>query len=119
MKARTDVLYLYDIAECCRKTAEYVDGVSEDTFKQNSLIQDAVVRNIEIIGEASKCLSARLREANPQIEWKEIMRMRDKIVHHYFKLDLDVVWQTANVDIPALGVQVEAILLSLADLERQ
>ncbi len=93
MKARTDELFLFDITKCCQKIAEYLDGVTEVAFKENSLLQDAVVRNIEIIGEASKSLSSDLRDRNPHIEWKDIMRMRDKIVHHYFKLDLDVVWQ--------------------------
>ncbi len=110
MKARNDVLYLYDIAECCRKIGRYVDGVSEDDFKQDPLIQDAVVRNIEIIGEASKCLSTELRDENPQIEWKEIMRMRDKIVHHYFKIDHDVVWQTISTDVPEMEIQIDSIL---------
>ncbi len=110
MKARSDSLYLYDIAECCRKIAEYVDGVAEDAFKQNSLLQDAVVRNIEIIGEASKCLSSELRAASPQIEWKEIMRMRDKIVHHYFKIDVGVVWQTVSLDVPEMKIQIDSIL---------
>ncbi len=116
MKVRNDELYLYDIAKSCRKIADYLDSVSEDAFRSNELLQDAVARNIEIIGKASKGVSSDLREQNPEIEWKEIMRMRDKIVHHYFKLDLDVIWQTVTEDIPPLGLKVEKILCSFADL---
>lgn len=113
MKARTDELFLYDIRLCCRKVSEYLDGVSEDVFSQNPMLQDAVVRNIEIIGEAAKGLSPELRNQNSQIEWREITRMRDKIVHHYFKLDLEVVWQTASIDLPALALQIEPILAGM------
>lgn len=119
MKARTDELFLYDIAKCCGRISEYLGGISEADFKVNALFQDAVVRNIEIIGEASKSLSAEMRQSNPQVEWKEIMRMRDKIVHHYFKLDLDVVWQTASVDIPALSAQIEVILANWPKVNKE
>ncbi len=112
MKDRKDDLCLHDIAKSCTKITEYLGNVSEKAFKSNELLQDAVVRNIEIIGEASKGISPELREQNPEIEWREIMRMRDKIVHHYFKLDLDVIWQTVTEDIPQLKLKIDDILKS-------
>jgi uncharacterized protein with HEPN domain len=115
MKTRNDRLYLYDIAECCRKIETYLAGVTEENFINNSMLQDAIVRNIEIIGEASKCLSEILRESNPQIEWREIMRMRDKIVHHYFRIKLEIVWQTVKYDIPKLNFEINKILNSLPE----
>lgn len=115
MKTRGDELFLFDIAASCRKIVDYLDEVTKDKFEQNSLLQDAVVRNIEIIGEASKSLSSDLRAQNPHIEWKNIMRMRDKIVHHYFKLDLEVVWHTATVDIPTLRIQIDEVLIGAAE----
>ena len=115
MKARTDDLFLFDIAASCRKIANYLGEVTKGQFDNDSLLQDGVVRSIEIIGEASKSLSSELREQSPQIELREIMRMRDKIVHHYFKLDLEVVWQTATVDVPALRDQIDQLLTELPE----
>ncbi|MDM7920816.1 MAG: DUF86 domain-containing protein [Pyrinomonadaceae bacterium] len=109
MKARTDELYLYDILECCQKIETYLAGITKDDFDRQQLYQDAVVRNIEIIGEAAKCLSEELRNARPEVAWKEVMRMRDKVVHHYFRINLDIVWQTAVGDIPSLRSQIEKI----------
>lgn len=113
MKARNDKLYLYDILESCEKIETYVSGVTEAEFANNKMLQDALVRNIEIIGEASKNLSEELRGANPQIAWREIMRMRDKIVHHYFRVNLDVVWQTSTEDISELKNSISELYVSL------
>ena len=106
MKTRTDELFAYDILECCQRIEEYLAGVTKQMFVDNLMLQDAVVRNIEIIGEASKSLSTEFRERFPKVEWRDIMRMRDKVVHHYFKLDLDVVWQTVTEDIPRLAKEI-------------
>lgn len=106
MKTRTDELFIYDILECCGRIEEYLSGKSKEMFFEDMMLQDAVVRNIEIIGEASKSLTAEFRQRVPVIEWRDIMRMRDKIVHHYFKLDLDVVWQTATDDVPRLALEI-------------
>lgn len=110
MKTRNDRLYIYDIEKCCEKIADYLSGITYENFMGNPMLQDALVRNLEIIGEASKNLSEVLRADNPQIAWREIMRMRDKIVHHYFRLKLDVIWQTATEDIPKLKPEIEKIL---------
>ena len=79
------------------------------------MLQDALVRNIEIIGEASKNLSSELRENHPQIAWRDIMRMRDKIVHHYFRLNLETIWQKATQDIPKLRPEIEKMFKSLTE----
>ena len=79
------------------------------------MMQDAVVRNVEIIGEAAKSLSQEIRDEIPEIEWREIMRMRDKIVHHYFRIDLETVWQTAKHDVPALAEALQRIDLRTTD----
>ena len=103
MKIRADDLSNYDILECFQKISQYLSGVTKQEFENNPMLQDAVVRNIEIIGEASKCLSTEFRDQKPNIEWQEIMRMRDKIIHHYFKIDLGLVWETASRDIPEIA----------------
>lgn len=110
MKAKSDRLFIYDIANCCHKIQSFVANRSKDDFEKDVMLQDALVRNLEIIGEASKNLSSELRDSAPNINWRDIMRMRDKIVHHYFRIDLDIVWQTVAEDIPQLTPKIEAIL---------
>ena len=112
MKTRNESLYIYDILECCDTIASYIADVSDIEFQNNKMMQDALVRNIEVIGEAAKNLSKELRDDNPEISWSQIMRMRDKIVHHYFRINLDFVWQTVKQDIPVLRNQIEKIYVA-------
>ena len=115
MKTRNESLYLYDILECCDAIASYIVDVSEIEFQNNKMMQDALVRNIEVIGEAAKNLSNELRDSNPEVSWSQIMRMRDKIVHHYFRIDLDFVWQTVKQDIPVLRSQISKLYTDLSE----
>ncbi|MGE3466970.1 MAG: DUF86 domain-containing protein [Pyrinomonadaceae bacterium] len=80
-----------------------------EDYQLNPMLQDALVRNIEVVGEAVKNLSTEITEAHPDIAWSQIARMRDKIAHHYFRINLDVVWKTATDDLPALRPQIAAI----------
>ena len=77
------------------------------------MIQDAVIRNIEIIGEASKQLSATTKSLAPEEPWRQIGAMRDKLIHHYFGVNLERVWQTASVVLPPFQVKVSAMLSRL------
>lgn len=115
MKARSDNILLYDILECCLRIASYIDGISKDQFEQNFLLQDALIRKIEVIGEAAKGLSEYIRAANPDVPWRKMMGIRDRIVHQYFKVDLDVIWQTVTNDIPALESKITPIYDDLVD----
>jgi uncharacterized protein with HEPN domain len=110
MKDRNEKLFLADIQECCQKIERYVSGISESDFQANEILKDALVRNIEIIGEAAKNLSEQTRNVNPTVPWREVMRMRDKIVHHYFRLKLEIIWRTVTEDIPNLHLQINKIL---------
>ena len=109
MKSRHDRLYLYDIIECCDHVVDYVNGVREEDYHLNPMLQDALVRNIEVVGEAVKNLSQEIKDNHPDIAWSQIARMRDKIAHHYFRINLDVVWKTATGDLPSLRPQIKAI----------
>jgi len=75
----------------------------------NNLIQDGVIRQLEIIGEATKRLSKEFKDRYPEIPWKDIAGMRDKLIHGYFGVDLDAVWDTAKKDIPGLRGKIEEI----------
>ena len=96
-----DRLYLESIRDCLERIAEVTAG-GEQEFLTSRLIQDGVVRNLEVIGEATKNLSTGLREANPAIPWRQIAGMRDVLIHDYLKVNLSRVWLTVSTDLPDL-----------------
>ena len=107
---RSDVVYLQHILDATARIEEYLQGVSEAEFHGRNLIQDGVIRQIEIIGEATKQLSKELREKDAHIPWGDIAGMRDKLTHHYFGVDMEEVWLTTQEDIPVLKREVERII---------
>ena len=107
---RDETVYLKHILDAIAKVETYLMGVDETAFKRSSLIQDGVIRQIEIIGEATRRLSRAFRVQYPETPWDDIAGMRDKLVHDYFGVDIDKVWLTALDDLPVLKIQVEKIL---------
>lgn len=110
MKKRNEKLFVEDILLFCEHITEYVQDVEKSDFLKNRMLQDALVRKIEIIGEAVKNISNITREKFPNIPWKEIAGMRDKVIHHYSRVDLDIVWKTSTELIPKLKPEIEKIL---------
>lgn len=106
-----DRLYLASILDCLDRIAEYTDD-GEAAFFASRLIQDGVIRNLEVIGEATKNLSAEQRNANPDIPWRQMAGMRDVLIHDYLKVNLDRVWRTVVDDLPALRDVVTSLLES-------
>jgi len=100
-----DKLYLESIRECLERIEEY-SAADEDAFMDSCLIQDGVIRNLELIGEATKNLSAELRAANPEIPWRQIAGTRDVLIHDYLKVNLARVWNTVDTDLPPLRATV-------------
>ncbi len=107
---RDPLIYLHDILESIENIEEDTQGISEEEFLKKRIIQQAVIRNLEIIGEASKQLSRDFKSANPSIPWNKITAMRNKIIHEYFGLKLNVIWQTINEDLPPLKKQIRKML---------
>ena len=110
MSERRDQDTLSDIREAIRKIAAYTADLSYEQFIKDGKTQDAVVRNLEIIGEATKNLSSRLRKTYPKIPWRELAGVRDKMIHHYFDLNYEIVWTIAKEQLPGLLPQIEEIL---------
>ena len=109
MSKRVDSDLLNDIQEAIRRIINYTAGMSYETFLADIKTQDAVIRNLEIIGEATKNLSERLRLKNPLIPWKNMSSVRDRLIHHYFGVNLDIVWQIVTVDLPDVASELNKI----------
>lgn len=106
---KNDVVYLRHILDAIQKIESYV-SVGHETFITTSHWQDAVIRQLEIIGEATKRLSPELRSRHPQIPWKRIAGLRDVLIHDYLGVDISMVWQITQTFLPELKLQVDAIL---------
>jgi len=108
---KRDSLYLTHIAECIRRIEDYTRCGKEE-FVNSSLVQDAVIRNFEIIGEAVKNISDDTLERQPHIPWRQIASFRDVLIHGYMGVDLNEVWNVIERDLPALKEAVNTLLLS-------
>lgn len=108
--SKGDEAYLKHILEAITKIERYTKSVTHKKFMTNSLIQDGVVRQIEIIGEATKRLSNKIKEEYTNLRWKDIAGMRDKLIHGYFGVDLEAVWKTVKNDIPSLKTVIKKII---------
>jgi uncharacterized protein with HEPN domain len=107
---RTERLYLTDILEAIGRIEKYVENITLADFSRNIMVVDAVIRNFEIIGEAAKQISAKTKKENPQVQWREMAGMRDKLAHEYFGVDTEILWKTAKLRLPTLKPQVEELL---------
>jgi uncharacterized protein with HEPN domain len=99
---KNDQVYLEHIHVAITKIENFTKGVSRFDFDRNVMIQDAIIRNIEIIGEATKKISKSFAQTHEEIPWSAMAGMRDKLIHDYLDVDLDVVWKTVEVDLPLL-----------------
>jgi uncharacterized protein with HEPN domain len=99
MSERSDREFLTDIREAIRRIATYLAGVDYESFFADTKTQDAVIRNLEILGEATKNLSEAFRLAHASVPWKSMAGARDRLIHHYFGVNLDVVWEIVSTEL--------------------
>jgi len=107
---RDDQVYLRHILDAIGKIKTYLEGQTYESFCENDMMIDAVVRELEIIGEATNNLSEQLREIHPEIPWSDAIDMRNFLIHEYFGVRTHVVWDTCKNDIPVLKSFIEAAL---------
>jgi len=107
---RRDRDYLTDISEAIQRINEYVEGLSYEDFLNDTKTHDAVLRNLQVIGEAAKRISWQTRRPSPHIPWKEMAGLRDKVVHDYFGIRFDVVWTVIDRELPQLAIDIQRLL---------
>jgi uncharacterized protein with HEPN domain len=106
---KDDAVYLRHIRDAIAKIEEYTAG-GRDAFFADAMVQDAVIRNLEIIGEAVRNLSPELRRQHPGVPWRSITALRNVLVHEYFGVDLDIVWRLVSRRLPELKQQIATLL---------
>lgn len=107
-----DGLNMTCIAECVARIEEYTTA-GQDAFAASTLIQDAVIRNFQVIGDATKNLSPELRQSYPDVPWRRMAGFRDVLVHDYLRVDLAIVWEIIEIELPSLKPKILEILQTL------
>lgn len=107
---RDDTVYLHHILDAIQQFERYTKGMSENEFLSDSMTHDAVVRQIEIIGEAARNISDKFREQHPNLPWGKMIGIRNKIIHEYFNVNYAIVWDTIKDDLPFLKKTIKKIL---------
>ncbi len=108
--SRGDMEFLCDIQEGIRRIEGYISGFDYPRFLDDIRTQDAVVRNLEIIGEAAKNISEEIKKEYPQVPWKQMAGLRDRLIHHYFGVNYDIVWEIITEELPQQVFKIDEIL---------
>ena len=112
MSKRGNIEFLSDIKEAVKRIELYIKKMNYEGFLEDTRTQDAVVRNLEIKGEATKNISNGFKGKNPQIPWKKLAGVRDRLIHHYFGINYDIVWVIVKEELPEITSQIEKHLSS-------
>ena len=118
-KERSVTLYVQDMLECIEKIESYRAGVTADELAANSMLQDAVVRRLEIIGEAAKHVPQEVRARYPDVPWRTMAGLRDVLIHEYFGVILERVWEVITIDLPTVKPHLARVQADLEEAERK
>ena len=112
---KDDSVYLHHIIDAFVQIEHYTEGVSHEEFLRNRLLQDGVIRQLEVMGEAARNLSEDLRSEHPQIPWRQMIGLRNRMIHAYFNVDLQIIWEIVQGDIPDLKQKMKQILDAISE----
>ena len=107
---RRDETYLLDVLIAAQKALKFVEGIDRKAFADNEVVQNAVMRPLEIIGEASARVSKEFRKVHAEIPWREMVGLRNRLIQEYFRIDSDAVWDTIQKDLPKLIEIIEPLV---------
>ena len=107
---KDDFTYLSHILEAVERISEYLQEADYESFLKNTMMADAVIKNFEIIGEAANNVSDDFKQNHPELPWLDMGDMRNKLIHEYFGIDMKIIWDTCQNDLPKLEQQLERIL---------
>lgn len=107
---KDDFVFLHHILDAIKRIEEYTFDISKERFLEDGLRQDAVIRQLEIVGEASRNVSIEFQELHKEIPWGQIIALRNRIIHEYFNINIEVAWDIVKKSLPELKTQVEALL---------
>ena len=110
MSERTDSELVRDILEAARRISSYTENLTYESFLADLKTQDAVTRNLEIIGEAVKKVSGGLRGSHPDIPWRSMSALRDRLIHDYFGVNFDIVWEITSNELPKIVSELKNIV---------
>jgi uncharacterized protein with HEPN domain len=105
-----DHVYLMHIQDSLREVQTFIQGESYESFLEKRMVQNAVMRSFEVVGEAARRISPELRKAHPEMPWRLMSDFRNKLIHDYFGLDLEVIWRSATEDTSLLLQQIEKLV---------
>ncbi len=110
MKKRSYRDYLEDISDAVEDIASFIEGMSKRDFLRDKKTINAVIRSLEVMGEASKKIPGTIKKRHPSMPWKKMAGMRNKMIHEYFGVDKEILWSTAKNDVPTLREPINILL---------
>lgn len=111
-------LFIQDMIESCKKVQSYTDGLDHEAFSADTLVYDATLRNLVLIGEAANHIPSDIREAHPEIQWRRVIATRNRLAHGHSRIDDDVIWDVIRTDVPRMLHDLRNLLNAMNEESR-